>query len=261
MSDEALSGRFGVKKVVRSVLVFAPWVQDLRFAAEARVLRSLARPFRPEFGGLRALPMADPLLVDVGCNRGMATSTMLSMKPGARVVGFEANPDVAAATRAMFAGDPRVDIRAFGLGERPSEHTLHVPVYRGYRFDGLGSFDPVLAKALFDGRLLHWFDPKRLAIEQKPVVVRPLDDFDLDPAVIKLYVQGHEVPVLRGAMRTLARSEPVVIAPARTPDIDALLRAQGYRRYQWVGDRFAPEDDSGYVVYYMTPARAREVGA
>ena len=243
------------------MLVYAPWVQDLRFRAEARFLAAIRRPFRAEFAGLRALRETSPLVLDIGCNRGIAISTILSMKPDARVIGFEANPDVAAATRRQFAHDPRVEVRSTGLGDRVSALTLHVPVYRGYRFDGLGAMDAATARALFDGRLLYGFDPRRLVVEEKAVTVRPLDDFDLDPLVIKLYVQGHEAPVLAGAARTLARSEPIVIAPARTPSVDALLRERGYARWQWHRDRFVPEADSGYVVWYMTPARARGIGA
>lgn len=248
-----------MKKLLRSLLVYAPWVQDLRFRAEARVLRAIDRPFRAEFAGLRALPMQAPLVLDIGCNRGISMSTILSMKPDARVIGFEANPDLAAATARLFADDPRVEVLPVGLGERALEHTLHVPVYRGYRFDGLGSFDAGHAGALFDGRLLYWFDAHRLVFEKKPVSVRPLDDFALAPQVVKLYVQGHERAVLEGARETLAQSEPVVIAPAQHPEVDALLRGHGYARYQWHRDRFVAEADDRYVVWYMTRSRAREL--
>lgn len=249
------------KKLLRSLLVYAPWVQDVRFRAEARVLRALRRPFRAEFAGLRTLPIDDPLVLDIGCNRGMSIETILSMKPRARVIGFEANPDVAAATAALFANRTQVEIRPVGLGDAAAEHTLHVPVYRGYRFDGLGSFDPWLASALFDGRLLHWFDPKRLVVEQKRVTVRPLDDYGLEPAVMKLYVQGHETAVFDGATRTIARCEPIILAKSHEGAIDASLRRRGYARYQWTNDHFEREVDDGYVVWYMTPDRARQVGA
>ena len=243
------------------MLVYAPWVQDLRFKAEARVLAALRRPFRAEFAGLRALPMDDPLVIDIGCNRGIAIATIRSMKPHARILGFEANPDLAAATKAQFIDDTRVEVQPIGMGDKPAELTLHVPVYRGYRFDGFGSMDPVAARALFNEHLLYGFDPRRLVVEQKKVVVRRLDDYRLDPAVIKIYVQGHEAAVLEGASATLARSEPIVILPSRTPHLDAMLRARGFGRYQWSKDRFVAEADFGYVVYYMTPARARAVGA
>ncbi len=249
------------KKLLRSLLVFAPGVQDFRFRAEAKVLAALRRPFRAEYAGLRAIPEPSPLVLDVGCNRGVSIATILSMKPGARVVGFEANLDVAAATRRQFARDARVEIVATGLDETPSERTLYVPVYRGYRFDGLGSFDEAWARALFDGRLLHWFDERRLVVEAKPVPVRPLDAFGFDPTVVKVYVQNHEVPVLRGARETLVRSEPIVLAPSRHAEVDALLRPLGYRRWQWRGGRFVAEADDGYVVYYLTAARARALGA
>jgi FkbM family methyltransferase len=242
------------------MLVFAPWVQDLRFAAESQVLRTLRRPFRAEFAGLRALRLSDPLVLDVGLNRGIATDTIRTMMPTARIVGFEANPDLAAATAARLRDDPRVEVRAAALGTRTTTGTLHIPVYRGYRFDGYASFDRGFAGKLFDDRMLYGFDPAHLVIEAREVPLRSLDGEGLAPDVIKLYVQGHERPVLEGGAKTLAAHEPIVLAPSHNPDVDAFLRAAGYGRYQWVRDRFVAEEDSGYVVYYATPARARATG-
>jgi FkbM family methyltransferase len=242
------------------MLVFVPWVQDLRFAAEDRLLRVLRRPFRAEFAGLRALRLSDPLVLDVGLNRGIAATTIRSMMPTARIVGFEANPDVAAATAARLRDDRRIEVRAAALGTTNAIGTLHIPMYRGYRFDGYASFDRGFASKLFDRTMLYGFDPAHLVVESREVPLRSLDDEGLAPDVIKVYVQGHERPVLEGAAKTLAAHEPIVLAPSHNPEVDGFLRAADYGRYQWNRDRFVAEEDSGYVVYYATPARARATG-
>ena len=38
-----------------------------------------------------------------------------------------------------------------------------------------------------------------------------LDRFNLSPALIKLDVEGHEVPALRGARETILRSKPILV--------------------------------------------------
>ena len=124
------------KKLLRSLLVFAPRLQDTRFRAEARFIRAFRRPFRPEFAGLRALALQDPLVLDIGCNRGISIETILAMRPDARVIGFEANAFLAADTKRWFAAEPRVEIRPVGLGNRASSIDIHVPRFRNYRFDG-----------------------------------------------------------------------------------------------------------------------------
>jgi FkbM family methyltransferase len=249
-----------LKKLLRSMLVFAPWIQDLRFATESRLLRATRRPFRAEFAGLRALRLSDPVVLDVGLNRGIAAETIRTMMPTAWIVGFEANPDLAEATAARLRSDRRIDVRAVALGSSAATGTLYIPVYRGYRFDGYASFDRAFATKLFDRHMLYGFDPAHLVVKSREVPLRSLDDEGLEPDVVKLYVQGHERPVLEGAAKTLAAHEPIVLAPSRNAEVDTFLREAGYGRYQWVRDRFVAEDDSGYVVYYATPARARATG-
>ena len=248
------------KKLLRSLIVFTPRLQGARFRAEAMLVRALRRPYRPEFAGLRALPLREPLVLDVGCNRGIAVETILAMRPDARVIGFEANAMLAADTKRWFAHDPRVEILPFGLGSRASSIDIHVPRYRNYRFDGLGSFDRSLAERIVVNGWLYWFDPRHLHTETVAATIRRLDDLKLDPAVMKIYVQGYEEEVLNGAAETIRRNEPVILVQSENPPIDANLRSRGYKRFQWSKGGFVAEaDGGGLYVYYMTAARARDL--
>src|SRR5688572_9857878 len=104
------------KKLMRSALIFAPRLQGARFRSEARIVRALRRPYQSEFAGLRALPLKDPLVLDVGCNWGISMASILAVRPDARIIGFEPNAALAADTTRWFASDQRVEIRPFGLG-------------------------------------------------------------------------------------------------------------------------------------------------
>jgi FkbM family methyltransferase len=76
-----------------------------------------------------------------------------------------------------------------------------------------------------------------------------LDDLDLrDVRFVKLDVEGHELPALRGAERTVRRDRPLLlveleerIQPVR-PVLD-LLAGWGYRPYVMPDDRWLPLDD------------------
>jgi FkbM family methyltransferase len=206
------------------------------------------------------LPLHDPLVLDIGCNRGISIETILAMRPDARVIGFEANALLAADTKRWFAAEPRVEIRPVGLGNRASSIEIHVPRYRKYRFDGLGSFDRSLAERVIVNDYVYWFDPRHLRIESVNSAIERLDDLKLSPAVIKLYVQGYEEQVLDGAAETIRSNEPVILAPSGRAEIDAKLRSKGYKRFQWSNGKFVPESDSGYCVYYMTPSRYQKLG-
>lgn len=253
-------GVLGAKKLVRSLLVFAPRLQDTRFRAEARFIRAFRRPYQPEFEGLRALPFHDPLVLDIGCNRGISIETILAMRPDARVIGFEANASLAADTKRWFAADPRVEILPIGLGNRAGSIDIHVPRYRNYRFDGLSSLDRSLATIVLVNDYVYWFDPRHLRVETMSSAISRLDDLKLSPAVIKLYVQGYEEQVLDGATETIRSHEPVILAPSGRAEIDAKLRSKGYKRFQWLNGNFVPEIDGGYCVYYMTASRYEKLG-
>jgi FkbM family methyltransferase len=251
----------GAKKLVRSLIVFAPRLQGARFRAEARFVRAFRRPYRPEFAGLRALSLENPLVLDIGCNRGISIETILAMRPDARVIGFEANSLLAADTRRWFAAESRVEIHPFGLGSLANSIEIHVPRYRNYRFDGLGSFDRSMAERLIANDCLYWFDPQHLHTETIESAIKRLDDLKLRPDVMKLYVQGYEEQVLEGATETISSSEPVILAPSGRPDLGAKLLAKGYGRFQWSNGCFVPDGDGDfYVDYYMTPSRLKGLG-
>src|SRR4051794_29064965 len=165
LASSRIDRMVNAKKLLRSLIVFAPGLQGARFRAEARLLRTLRKPYQPEFAGLRDLPLHDPLVLDVGCSRGIAVESILAMRPDARVIGFEANAMVAAETKRWFARDPRVEILPFGLGSRPGSVDIHVPRYRNYRFDGFGSFDRAGAERLMVNDWLYWFDPRHMQVE------------------------------------------------------------------------------------------------
>jgi FkbM family methyltransferase len=245
------------KKLMRSLIVFTPGLQGARFRAEARLVRTLRRPYQPEFAGLRALQLQNPLVLDIGCNRGISLQTILAMRPDARVIGFEANAMLAAETKRWFAADPRVEILPFGLGSHSRSIDIHVPRYRNYRFDGFGSFDRAGAERGVVKDWLYWFDPRHVHIETCTALIKRLDDLKLDPVVMKIYVQGYELEVLEGAAETIRKNEPVILVPSGNSGIDAALRSKGYKRFQWSKGGFLPEADGGLVVYYMTAARSK----
>ncbi len=60
---------------------------------------------------------------------------------------------------------------------------------------------------------------------------RTIDSLNLSPGLIKLDVEGHEVPVLNGARETLERAAPVLIIEYKynKPGIDAAMKNAGYR--------------------------------
>jgi FkbM family methyltransferase len=247
-----------MKRTLRSVQTYFPGLQDFRFGLHMRLLRALALPYRKEYRGIRAFHMQNPLFVDVGANRGMSISTLRTMRPDARIIGFEPNYHLVEKMRRLFAGDADIRIEPFGLGDKEDELTLYVPVYRGYCFDGLASIYKQNAERWLNPDRLFGFDPSKLVIEEMRVQIRTLDQFDLAPCLVKIYAQGYEQVIIRGAERTIKRYTPVILIPGHDEGADALLRTFGYNRYSWVGNKFVREANRGFVVFYVIAAHASE---
>ena len=105
---------------------------------------------------------------------------------------FEPNPAnyVSLARLARRFADVRVE--PYGLAEKAGVATLYVPSYRGKVMSGLASFDRTNAMAWLSEDTVFGFEPEQLAVEEIPLSLRRLDDFQLEPDFIKIDVQGLE---------------------------------------------------------------------
>lgn len=91
--------------------------------------------------------------------------------------------------------------------------------------------------------------------EAVPVPRVTVDSLELtDVRFIKIDVEGHELPALRGAERTVRRDAPLLLVEVeeRIQPIDpilSLLRGWGYRPYVMPRDRWLPLSDFDLVVH------------
>lgn len=201
-----------LRKLIRSAQVFVPFAQDARFAAQRLWQRWSGRPVEPDLLAVRRLGLGpDDLVLDIGANRGLVVEALLQLTKGTRIVAFEPNPRLAAALARRYRATRRVEVHPFGLGEQSGTFSLWLPVYRGWPFDGLASLDRAAAAGWLNPERLYGFRPEGLRLEALTCTIARLDDLDLDPAFIKLDVQGQEHAVLRGGEATLRRHRPVVL--------------------------------------------------
>uniref|UniRef100_I2Q3Y0 Methyltransferase, FkbM family n=1 Tax=Desulfovibrio sp. U5L TaxID=596152 RepID=I2Q3Y0_9BACT len=172
-----------------------------------------------------ALP-GQPVVVDGGANKGHVAARILEVLPGAGLHAFEPQPRLARKLARRFAGDPRVTIHALALGETADTLTLSV------------LSRPTLSSLLPPSGIHDKYAGQALAVmDSFEVPVARLDAVLSRADVVKLDLQGYELPALRGAAGLLAGVSAVVAemalayplyeGQALLPEVEAYLAGFG----------------------------------
>jgi FkbM family methyltransferase len=148
----------------------------------------------PELRLIRRLIHPGTTAIDVGASIGMYSAEMA--RHAARVLAFEANPDVAAVLRSVAARNVQVINAA--LSSHAGRATLRMP--RNRKGHGITELAAI-------GRAPTADDAIAIEVETKR-----LDDFAVaDCSFIKIDVEGHEEAVLDGAASLIATQRPVLM--------------------------------------------------
>lgn len=148
----------------------------------------------------------DTVVVDGGANKGAVTDRLLAALPGCRVEAFEPIARLARKLAKRFAGEPRVAVHAMALGEAAASLPLSV------------LSRPTLSSLLAPTGIRDKYAGEDLPVtETVTVPVARLDAVLVRADVLKLDVQGYELPALRGASGLLPGVAAVVAETARYP--------------------------------------------
>lgn len=238
-----------VSKALRSVQVFFPGIQDLRFKIQRKVREATGATHEDDFELLSVFCEFDHAqFVDIGANRGDAIQSMLMKCPQANVVAFEPNPLLGQKLEDIYQTDERVTIINSGLGNANEEFPLFVPFYRNYMFDGLASFQEKNARDWLKNRI-YGYREDWLHVQEVMCTVKRLDDFNLSPVFIKIDVQGFEYAVLQGAKLTITSHRPVVLIEAPKDAERIFFAARNYRPYIYRNQKLIAGTEKFNVVY------------
>lgn len=239
------------RKALRTAQTRCSWLPDAKALGQRCGRRLLRRPFEQDF---RALPLLHlppgAVYLDIGANRGQSIDAMRLYADAPVVHAFEPNPMLANRLQKRFRRSNEVTVHNIGLGDEAGSFELFVPRYRGYVFDGLASLDEVCAREWL-GDQLYRFDEDDLHIEVMECAVRRIDDLHLEPAFMKIDVQGYEHQVLVGAQQTLARHHPTLLIEWPGSVVTAYLANFGYTPCQYVGGALMPGHHGMTNTFFM----------
>ena len=208
------------------------------------------------------LPDRDGLFLDVGASSGSSAMSFRLFQRRSPILSIEPNPVLERDLRFLRRILTRFDYRLLAAGDRRGAVDLYVPTYCGVPITAESSLareavmeSPSLRRLLGPRMSSEYFSISRHTVE-----MRPLDDLELEPAVVKIDVQGSELSVLRGLRTTIERHRPVLLLE-KSHEFQEVCRFLAERRYQAfvyvAGDkRLEPyrDDASAWNVFFLPDA-------
>lgn len=197
----------------------ARYQQELKRLHFGRMIRKgtfkSAEDHDMEFGRLHEWVTPGDWVIDAGANVGNYSARLSELVGGTgRVFSFEPIPDTFEILTSNMAQLPLRNVTLFNVAvsDAAGVKRMSVPVMK----DGLTN--PYMAHLTED-------DGAPLA-----VMCLPLDTLEIPGRVslVKVDVEGHELPALRGMQRLLERDHPILVVEGHTDDVAAYLVALGY---------------------------------
>ena len=221
----------GIKSLLRLALL-----RSERLYRASRTLYLLTRfaarrSHEPELAAFCLFGDRRGVFLDVGANAGQSALSFRLFNKRTPILSIEPNPYHERDLRLLKRILSRFDYRICAAGDEEGVVTLHVPAYRGVPITGEASVHERAAdRTWWMQEHLRDADSDRFSVQEWVVPVRRLDDLGVEPAFVKLDVEGFELPVLRGLARTLARYRPIVMVErnALSDGVEALLCSLSY---------------------------------
>ena len=93
-------------------------------------------------------------------------------------------------------------------------------------------------------------------IINRPINIIAVDDLALNPTAVKIDVQGMEMNVLQGMLKTLERCHPLLLIECSSANTDILryLEPLGYQRFRWKNVNTSKENDLNLILAVNLPS-------
>jgi len=205
------------KALLRSRVITLPITSDYPFDVEAKLLR---------FIGIKP-----SVMLDIGANTGFYSAVLEDIVGADNLFIFEPLPHLYQQLKRRFK---KAHVFGFALSSKEGKQNIRVPYIDGKRFD---------TRATFNAHA----EPDQTGFDEIEVRLFPLDyiakkvNFN-SIGFIKIDVEGHELDVLNGGIKTITQFKPLILI-----EIEAR-----HHRFP-ITKIFTNLEGIGYKGYYLNP--------
>lgn len=235
----------GLGSKARSALTRSPRLYAL--VRRGTILSRFARKkvHEVDFEFFRDRP--DGFLLDIGANAGQSALSFRAVNRG-RILSVEPNPDHERDLRMVGRLIKDFDYRMCAVGAEDGRATLFIPVYGQIELTGEASLLAGDAGRGFWVESHTGGDSSELELREIEVDVIRIDDLALEPAYVKIDVEGAEMDALRGMEETLMANKPILMIEGSDTSYGELLpwlEERGFRPHAFDAEarKLVPKGD------------------
>lgn len=242
-----------LRKLAKQMATRLPMVFELAKVGEICSQYLLKRFHESDYRFFALCAPENGHFLDVGANTGQSALSFAAARPNWSILSVEPNPGCRRyleMTRRMLGKRHQLILAAAS----DKEGSIQLSVPRNGRFyytQETSSHEGLLDEEMARARIGSSF-----VVEQFDAPCVVLDNLDLNPDVIKLDVQGAELDVLQGLVRTIERKHPLLMIE-NGPIIESVskfLQPFGYEKRSFDGTSLAAFDPGALNVFFVTPA-------
>ncbi len=204
---------------------------------------SILLPHDSAFYAFKKVGEGKEIFLDIGANDGISARSYRKMISHRPIVSIEPNPHHEASLLRVKNSIANFTFHLIGAGDKNGTMVLYTPIYKGVAMTNYASLDTDAARQNLDRHMNIRNIGSRVEFSKNEISIRKLDELNLNPAIIKIDVEGFEDIVISGLLETIKKFQPMIMVehnPRSFQVITAMLTSLDYtvNTYDVTADKF-----------------------